>query len=177
MPASFSSSTGRSGAATRSSSRGSRGPSSISRAARPCYGDKPSEAAKKILAAIKSVEGVVAEPAPQVIPWALGQSDVQLRAKWWTASIQKEVAIVKSRVVLAIYETCVENGIDLPFPTQIVLLHDQTEEGDGDRTRQREGWPAGKRPPRSAREAEREDGGDRPDEGVPTPSPRDEDPG
>jgi small conductance mechanosensitive channel len=33
-------------------------------------------------------------------------------------------------------------GIDLPFPTQHVLLHDQTDEFDGDRSRQREGWPA-----------------------------------
>jgi small conductance mechanosensitive channel len=32
--------------------------------------------------------------------------------------------------------------VDLPFPTQVVLFHDQTEETDGDRTRQREGWPA-----------------------------------
>ena len=121
------------------------------------YGDKPSEAAKLILAAIKSVEGVAAEPPPQVIPWALGARDVQLRVKWWTASVQKDVSLVKSRVVLTIFETCVENGIDLPFPTQIVLLHDQTEEGDGDRTQQREGWPAGKDPPRSRREAEQTD--------------------
>ena len=34
-------------------------------------------------------------------------------------------------------------GIDLPFPTRVVLFHDQTEETDGDRARQREGWPAG----------------------------------
>jgi small conductance mechanosensitive channel len=33
-------------------------------------------------------------------------------------------------------------GIDLPFPTTQVLFHDQTEETDGDRARQREGWPA-----------------------------------
>lgn len=35
------------------------------------------------------------------------------------------------------------NGIDLPFDTRMVLFHDQTEEADGDRRRQREGWPAG----------------------------------
>ena len=38
-------------------------------------------------------------------------------------------------------------GIDLPFPTSMVLFHDQTEETDGDRTRQREGWPPGRKPP------------------------------
>ncbi len=35
-------------------------------------------------------------------------------------------------------------GIDLPFPTRQILFHDQTETTDGDRDRQREGWPAGK---------------------------------
>ncbi len=34
-------------------------------------------------------------------------------------------------------------GIDLPFPTRQILFHDQTEETDGDRRRQREGWPPG----------------------------------
>ncbi len=32
-----------------------------------------------------------------------------------------------------------------------MLFHDQTEESDGDRTRQREGWPAGDAPPRPRR--------------------------
>jgi hypothetical protein len=47
-------------------------------------------------------------------------------------------------VLAAIKNTLVANGIDLPFPTQQILFHDQIEETDGDRTRQREGWPAGK---------------------------------
>ena len=46
------------------------------------------------------------------------------------------VAAIPSVVVTA-------HGIDLPFPTQQVLFHDQTEDSDGDRGRQREGWPAG----------------------------------
>ena len=44
-----------------------------------------------------------------------------------------------------------ENGIDLPFPTQQILFHDQTEESDGDRRTQREGWPAGDDPPAARR--------------------------
>jgi hypothetical protein len=47
-------------------------------------------------------------------------------------------------VITAIKKTLVANGIDLPFPTQQILFHDQTEETDGNRSRQREGWPAGK---------------------------------
>jgi hypothetical protein len=54
--------------------------------------------------------------------------------------------IVRSRFVADTRFTEVAQGInlgvDLPFPTQVVLFHDQTEETDGDRRRQREGWPA-----------------------------------
>ena len=51
-------------------------------------------------------------------------------------------------VIAAIKQALGEAHIDLPFPTRVVLLHDQTEETDGDRSRQREGWPAGETPPR-----------------------------
>lgn len=48
--------------------------------------------------------------------------------------------------VEAVKVALTEAGIDLPFPTTQVLFHDQTEETDGDRSRQREGWPASGRP-------------------------------
>ncbi len=51
---------------------------------------------------------------------------------------------MQDRVLEAIKRNLSANGIDLPFPTQQILFHDQTEETDGDRRRQREGWPAGK---------------------------------
>ncbi len=45
----------------------------------------------------------------------------------------------------------------MPYPTQVHLFHDQTEETDGNRAKQREGWPAGTgEVPRSAREKDRE---------------------
>ncbi|AKG20089.1 hypothetical protein IJ00_01095 [Calothrix sp. 336/3] len=56
-------------------------------------------------------------------------------------------------MITAIKKKLLANGIDLPFPTQQILFHDQTEETDGDvwrqaalrlRSRQREGWPSGK---------------------------------
>jgi hypothetical protein len=52
----------------------------------------------------------------------------------------------------AIKHTLAAHGIDLPFPTPQILLHDQTEATDGGRARQRGGWPAGTGkipPPRS----------------------------
>ncbi|MEQ9662636.1 MAG: mechanosensitive ion channel family protein [Parasphingopyxis sp.] len=112
------------------------------------YGDEPRAAREAFLEAIQGVDGVLADPAPEVLPWKLNDSTLDLRARWWAQSPRAEQLDVRSRVLLAIYDTAAEKGIDLPFPTQVMLFHDQTEEADGDRTRQREGWPAGDEPPR-----------------------------
>jgi small conductance mechanosensitive channel len=115
------------------------------------YADQPMRAAEIILDALRSAEGVVADPKPEVLPWALDESSVTLRARWWANS--RDLIHTRPHVIQAIYQACVDNGIDLPFPTRTILFHDQTEETDGDRRRQREGWPAGEDPPKPARDA------------------------
>ncbi|MDQ2893313.1 MAG: mechanosensitive ion channel [Pseudomonadota bacterium] len=121
------------------------------------YGDKPAQSAETFLAAIAAVDGVIADPAPEVLPWGLDDNFITLRARWWTDSTQTNVVHIRSKVVLAIWEAASEHGIDLPYPTSIVLFHDQTEDTDGDRTSQREGWPAGKNPPKPRRRVQRQD--------------------
>jgi small-conductance mechanosensitive channel len=97
-----------------------------------------------ILAALRDVEGVLRDPAPQVLVVDLADFSVKLRVWWWTdPPRQIHVLEVQSRVLEAIKNAMIAAGIDLPFPTHQILFHDQTEETDGDRRRQREGWPAG----------------------------------
>jgi small conductance mechanosensitive channel len=110
------------------------------------YGDDIGQAMKLMLEAINGVEGVCAEPSPDVLVAELGDFSVNIRARWWTDSRRANSLAVQSKVITAIKRQLLENGIDLPFPTQQILFHDQTEETDGDRSRQREGWPAGKGP-------------------------------
>ena len=111
------------------------------------YGDDVDRACEVMLAALSEVEGVEREPAPEAIPWELAGSTVNIRLRWWTAPPQIDVVIMRGRVIRAVRRALAEAGIDLPFPTRTVLFHDQTEEVDGDRARQREGWPAGRDPP------------------------------
>lgn len=111
------------------------------------YGDDLSSAKAVAIAAIKGVHGVLAEPAPDVLVWELAGSSKNLRVRWWTRPPRGEVLAVRDRVLQAVAEALTGAGIDLPFPTQVLLFHDQTEATDGDRTRQREGWPAGDNPP------------------------------
>lgn len=112
------------------------------------YGDDLAQAKTIALEAIKRVDGVLADPAPDVLVWALGESAKNIRIRWWTSPARADVLRIRDGVLKEVAEAIAGAGMDLPFPTQVVLFHDQTEETDGDRTQQREGWPAGKNPPK-----------------------------
>ncbi len=111
------------------------------------YGDAVEGARRVMLETLQRTEGVLKDPAPDVLVVDLAGSSVNLRARWWTPSRRADVLKVQDRVLTALKNALTEEGIDLPFPTQQILFHDQTESTDGDRTKQREGWPAGKNPP------------------------------
>ena len=117
------------------------------------YGDDIDRAKQVILEAIHSVDGVLKNPAPDALVVALAESTVNIRVRWWITPPRRADALdMQDKVLTAIKKKLTANGIDLPFPTQQILFHDQTEETDGDRSRQREGWPAGTQevpPPRS----------------------------
>ncbi len=109
------------------------------------YGDDIDEARRLILEAMHQTNGVLEDPAPDAIVVALAESSVNIRARWWVAPPRRaDVLIMQDRVLTNIKNTLTAHGIDLPFPTQQILFHDQTEATDGDRAHQREGWPAGK---------------------------------
>ena len=124
------------------------------------YGDDIDTAKQIALETLNGIEGILQDPAPDVVTWDLGGSSVNLRIRWWTDPVRANVVQTRDRVLKSITAAMAEGAIDLPFPTQVVLFHDQTEETDGDRTRQREGWPAGDKPPRSARDADRQRDGE-----------------
>jgi len=107
------------------------------------YSDDIAQAMGLMLDVMGEVEGVLEHPAPDVLVAELGDFSVNIRARWWTDSVRSNVLKIQSEVIARIKERLIGHGIDLPFPTQQLLFHDQTEETDGDRTRQREGWPAG----------------------------------
>jgi small conductance mechanosensitive channel len=68
---------------------------------------------------------------------------VKIRVFYWTQPPRWTNLIrVQDSVIRAIKTKLGKNGIDLPYPTTQILFHDQTEDGDGDRRKRREGWPA-----------------------------------
>ena len=109
------------------------------------YGDDIDWAKELMLEAMHSVDEVLKDPAPDVLVMELAESTVNIRVRWWIKP-PRRIDSLRSRdkVISAIKQKLYENGIDLPYPTRQILFHDQTEETDGNRSRQREGWPAGK---------------------------------
>jgi small-conductance mechanosensitive channel len=108
------------------------------------YGDDIERARQLVLQLLRESPVTVDDPAPDVLVIGLDPYQVTLRARWWIYPPRRADALdARNEVLLAIKNRLLAAGIDLPYPTQQILLHDQTEATDGDRRRQREGWPAG----------------------------------
>jgi small-conductance mechanosensitive channel len=111
------------------------------------YGDDIVRAQDLIRTALRDVHAVLKEPAPEALVVDLAGSWVTIRARWWIDPPRRtDVVASTDEALRAIKNALTAEGIDLPFPTQQILFHDQTEETDGDRGRQREGWPSGRKP-------------------------------
>ena len=106
------------------------------------YGDNIAEAKRVILQVLRSTQDVLQDPPPEALVVDLADSTINIRARWWVSPPRRSDELnTRDRVLTAINNELIANGIDLPFPTQQILFHDQTEETDGNRNRQREGWP------------------------------------
>lgn len=106
------------------------------------YGDDIAKAKEIILDVLNSRDDVLKDPNPEALVVELAESWITIRARWWIDPPRRADAVSSYDWVLqTVCNKLVAAGIDLPFPTQQILFHDQTEETDGDRANQREGWP------------------------------------
>ncbi len=109
------------------------------------YGDDIEHAKELMLQAIAESDHALKEPAPEVLVADLAAYAVTLRLRFWIEpATQRDYVVALDQVLLNVKGKLSEAGIDMPYPTQQILFHDQTEDIDGDRNRQREGWPAGR---------------------------------
>jgi small-conductance mechanosensitive channel len=86
------------------------------------YGEDVHRAKEVSLNAIRNTEGVVEEPAPEIITEELGDSALTIAARFWVNQETHNLFAVHSEVVEAINRSVEREGIDLPYPTQIVRL-------------------------------------------------------
>ena len=106
------------------------------------YGDDIAKAKAVIMEVLREHGEILDDPAPEALVVDLADSTINIRARWWIEPPRRADYMQSQDWVLEnVCNRLVAAGIDLPFPTQQVLFHDQTEETDGDRANQREGWP------------------------------------
>ncbi len=107
-------------------------------------GDDVEAAQALVLKTVKALPETLADPAPDVLVHQIGDFAVILRIRWWIAPPRKnDLLEAKNAVLTTVKRHLLEAGVALPYPTTQLLFHDQTEETDGDRRKQREGWPPG----------------------------------
>lgn len=73
------------------------------------------------LRALADVDGVLADPPPQVYYFEFGGSGINLDLRYWTRPQQAEIRRVQDKVVEVIFDAFNAAGIDIPFT--VVTLH------------------------------------------------------
>lgn len=95
-----------------------------------------------MLGVLNRLPGIEPTPAPDALVLDYSEYGVTIRIRWWIRPPRRADALdIRDEVLCAVKAELTRGGIDLPYPTQQVLFHNQTEPTDGDRRRQREGWP------------------------------------
>ncbi|MCR0984465.1 mechanosensitive ion channel family protein [Roseomonas populi] len=112
------------------------------------YDKDPDAVAAAAVRALSGVEGIAKDPPPDARAWEFGEAGVTLRVRWWTDSVRNKVVTGQGRAIAAIRKAMREDGVDLAFPTRIVMLHDEV---NGDHL-----GPRGEVAPRRANGAARE---------------------
>ena len=126
-------------------------------------GDDIAEAKCIMLNVLRRMEGVEHDPATDALVIDYADYGVKIRLRWWITPPRRADALTTRDIVLtAVKRELTAAGIDLPYPTHQILWHDQTEESDGDRRRQREGWPPAPDPEAARERACRNGTTDRP---------------
>ena len=85
------------------------------------YRDDHDDARAVLAAAVRGVDGVLPEPAPQVLLTELGESSVNFELLYWTFPHIADVRIVQDRVLSAAQRAVEEAGMTIPWPIRTLV--------------------------------------------------------
>ncbi|HNR02865.1 MAG TPA: mechanosensitive ion channel family protein [Anaerolineaceae bacterium] len=86
------------------------------------YSENITHASRIFLETIQAVPGVLDTPAPTILAEELGDSNLTLVARFWVNRESSNPLQVHSDVVTALKEVAEKEGIDLPYPIQVVKV-------------------------------------------------------
>ncbi|HEX2699116.1 MAG TPA: mechanosensitive ion channel family protein [Acidimicrobiales bacterium] len=79
--------------------------------------------------AVRTTEGVLARPAPQVHVQEFGESGVTMAVRYWHAPDSDTLWRVRTDVALAVKRALGEAGIEIPFPQRVLRFATDGEPG------------------------------------------------
>lgn len=102
--------------------------------------------------AVLSVDDVLAEPPPDVLPWEFSQNNVNIRVRWWMKPQRTFEVRTRANVIRAIKRGSEEAGIALPADTKISFAETPLvmAEGGAEKPKPKE---AVKKPPKKPKRA------------------------
>jgi small-conductance mechanosensitive channel len=86
------------------------------------YEEDTERATQVFLEAIQGVDGVLVDPAPTLLAEKLGDSTVDLAARFWVNQETHGLFDVHSAVVRTLKDVAEREGLNLPYPIQTVRL-------------------------------------------------------
>ncbi len=86
------------------------------------YEEDVDRAKRLFMEAIQGIEGIVNDPAPQLLAAELGDSALTMNLRFWVDQSKHDLFGVHSTVVQTIKEIAEREAIDLPYPTQTVRV-------------------------------------------------------
>lgn len=79
---------------------------------------------------IKSVEGVIDNPTPEIDLVNFGDSSIDFVVRYWTAPQKREVRHVQTKAILAIKKALDEANINIPYPIRTLYFYNQQKFDD-----------------------------------------------
>ncbi|MBA2578360.1 MAG: mechanosensitive ion channel family protein [Euzebyaceae bacterium] len=86
------------------------------------YRDDHDASREVIRAAVAAVEGVLAEPAPEVLLMELGESSVNFEVRYWTLPDIRSVRHTQDRVLGEAKRAIADAGMTIPWPIRTLVL-------------------------------------------------------
>jgi len=90
------------------------------------YQADPHEVIRLMVKRMGAIKRILTDPPPACLLVGFGDSSVDLQLRFWIDDPQNGVANVTSEVLLKIWDTLKENGIEIPFPQRDIHIDDSS---------------------------------------------------
>lgn len=96
------------------------------------YQDSLDQAITVINEVLEGIPGVLQHPGPWIYTTELAPSSVNLEIYFWTSPQQANVLRIRHQVATGIKLALDKAGIDIPYPHEVILFHNQNGSKKGD---------------------------------------------